>query len=86
MYCGLWPPGNASCLFVTATTIFATLESAIGFDLAYDAPLGTPLFDVVVDLKSAHMYASECKNIVNYLLHLTAAAVDEFNQAFQHKL
>jgi hypothetical protein len=44
---------------IEATTIFAPVESAIGFDLAYDAPLGPSLSDVVVDLKSAHMYGGE---------------------------
>jgi hypothetical protein len=44
---------------IEATTIFAPLVSVIGFDLAYDAPLGPLLSDVVVDTKSAHMYASE---------------------------
>jgi hypothetical protein len=44
---------------IEATTIFPPIEGAIGFDLAYDAPLGPLLSDVVVDTKSAHMYASE---------------------------
>jgi hypothetical protein len=48
---------------IEAATIFASLESAIGFDLAYNAPLDPPLSDVVVDLKIAPMYANECKNI-----------------------
>jgi hypothetical protein len=85
------------CLFISkieVATIFAPLESAIGFDLAYHAPFGPPLSDMVVDLKSAHIYASGCKNISNYLLHLclfesqvrTDVAMDELNQAFQHKL
>jgi hypothetical protein len=43
---------------IEALTILAPLQTAIGFDLAYDVPLGPPLFDVVVDLKSAHKYAS----------------------------
>jgi hypothetical protein len=50
--------------------MFAPLEIAIGFDLPYDAPLGPPLSDVVLDLKIAHMYASEYKNIISYLLHM----------------
>ena len=55
---------------IEETTIFPLVESAIGFDLAYDAPLGPPLSDVFVDMKSAHMYASKRKNISRYLLHL----------------
>jgi hypothetical protein len=32
---------------IEAATLFASLESEIGFDLYYDAPLGPPLSDVV---------------------------------------
>ena len=42
---------------IEATTIFAPLQNAIGFHLDYEAPLGPPVSDVVVDLKSGHMYA-----------------------------
>ena len=79
---------------IEAATIFAPVQNAIGFHLQYDAPLGPPVSDVVVELKSGHMYASECKNINSYLLHLllfeshvkTDATTDELNQPVEHKL
>jgi hypothetical protein len=79
---------------IEAATIFASVQNAIRFDLAYDASLGPPLSDVVVDLKSAHMYAIECMNVSSYLLYLclfesqvkTDASMDELNQPVQHKL
>lgn len=84
-------------LFITAvevTTIFAPVQNAIGFHLHIDAPLRPPVYDVVVELKSGDMYAGECKNIRDYLLHLLLleshveadAASDELNQPVQHKL
>jgi hypothetical protein len=77
---------------IEASTMFAPSEIAIVFDLAYDASLGHPLSDVVVDLKGAHLYGSECKNIISYVLHLCLfesqvkanAYIDELNQAVQH--
>jgi hypothetical protein len=85
------------CIFISsieAATIFALVQNAIGFHLQYDAPLGPLVSDVVVELKSGHMYASECKNISTYLLFLllfeshveTDAATDELNQPVEHKL
>jgi hypothetical protein len=85
------------CIFINnieAATIFPPVQNAIGFHLEYDASLGPPVSDVVVDLKSGHMYASECKNIISYLLHLLLfksqvkrnAAMDEMNQLVEHKL
>ena len=79
---------------IEAATIFAPVQNAIYFHLLYDAPLAPPVSDVVVELKSGHMYASECKNINSYLLHLllfefhvkTDAATNELNQPVEHKL
>jgi hypothetical protein len=79
---------------VEEATIFAPVQNVIGFHLQYDTRLGPLVSDVVVEPKSGHMYASECKNISNYLVHMLLfeshvkidAATDDLNQPVEHKL
>jgi hypothetical protein len=55
---------------IEVATIFAPVQNVICFHLQYDVPLGLPVSDVVVELKSGDIYIGECKNIRGYILHV----------------